>query len=120
MLDEYDDPTIQDIYNTALDIFSFDKDTTNDLTQRTESFCDAMAIQFAKILKYKKDYLEKFRKRLHHVTPIRAITPEKLSGDLTFVTNDRAQSAERFNWALCYEKGRAPGMFIRYSRHIIL
>ncbi|KAG1460216.1 hypothetical protein G6F56_005999 [Rhizopus delemar] len=65
MLDEYDDPTIQDIYNTALDIFSFDKDTTNDLTQRTESFCDAMAIQFAKILKYKKDYLEKFRKRLH-------------------------------------------------------
>ncbi|KAG1285867.1 hypothetical protein G6F62_007926 [Rhizopus arrhizus] len=143
MLDEYNDPTIQDIYKTALNVFSFDKDTTNDLTRRTESFCDAMASQFPKILKYEKDYSEKSIKRLRQyaedgidfarqfkrrqlytespsVTPIRATTPEKPSGDLTFVTNERAQSAGKFNWALCYEKGRAAGMFNRYSSHISL
>ncbi|GAN04955.1 hypothetical protein MAM1_0078d04422 [Mucor ambiguus] len=58
MLDEYDDPTIQDIYKTALNFFSFDKDTTNDLTGRTESFCDAMASQFAKSRKRLRQYAE--------------------------------------------------------------
>ncbi|KAL0078436.1 hypothetical protein J3Q64DRAFT_1872394 [Phycomyces blakesleeanus] len=135
MLDEYDDPTIQDIYKTELNVFSFDKDTTNDLTRRTESFCDAMASQFVKILKYKKrlrqyaedriDFARQFKcwqlyTKSSSVTPIRATTPEKPSGDPTFVTNERAQSAGRFNWALCYEKGRAVGMFIRYSSHISL
>ncbi|KAG1037895.1 hypothetical protein G6F43_012766 [Rhizopus delemar] len=64
MLDKYDVPTIQDIYKTALNVFSFGKDTTNDLTRRNESFCDAMASQFAKILKYEKDCSEEARKRL--------------------------------------------------------
>ncbi|CAO3677247.1 unnamed protein product [Umbelopsis ramanniana] len=142
MLDEYHDPTIQDIYKTALNVFSFHKDNKNDLTRRTESFCDAMASQFAKILKYEKDDSQKSRKRLRQyaedgiefarqfkhrqlekspsVTPIREPTPDKPSGDLAFVDNERAQSSGRFNWALCYEKGRAAGMFTRYSSHITL
>ena len=93
--------------------------------------------KFAKILKYAiekrlRQYAEDgigFARQLKRrqlytkspsVTPIRATTPEKPSGDLTFVTNERAKSAGRFNWALCYEKARAAGMFIRYRSHITL
>ncbi|KAG1179785.1 hypothetical protein G6F70_001519 [Rhizopus microsporus] len=67
MLDEYNDPNIQDIYRTALNIFSFGKDITNDLARRTESFCNAMASQFATILKYEKDCSEKSRKKTSSV-----------------------------------------------------
>lgn len=101
MLDKYDDLTIQDIYKTALNVFSFGKDTTNNLTRRTELFCDIMVIQFAKYSSmYEKDCSEKSRKRLRqdaeggidfarhfqrrqlypkfpNVTPIRATTPRK-------------------------------------------
>lgn len=138
MLDEYNDPTIQDIYKTALNLFSFNKDASNDLARRVESFCDAIASQFKKILKYEKDPSEKSRKRLRlyaedgidfakrfkgqqpSVTPIRASTPEEPSGDLVFVIDQRAESAGRFNWVKCYEKGREAGRFIKFSSHISL
>ena len=54
------------------------------------------------------------------VTPGRTTTSEKPSGDLAFVTNERAQLAGRFNWASCYGEGRSVGMFIRYSSHTSL
>ncbi|ORE03826.1 hypothetical protein BCV72DRAFT_314328 [Rhizopus microsporus var. microsporus] len=61
----YDDLTIQDIYKTALNICSFGKDASTNLTRRTKPLCDAMASQFTKILKHEKDCSVKSRKRLH-------------------------------------------------------
>ncbi|KAI8991733.1 hypothetical protein BDF20DRAFT_920734 [Mycotypha africana] len=141
MLEEYDDPTIQDIYKTALHVFSDGKDKTNDLKRNCESFCEAMTSQFTKIMKYEKDGSEQSRKRIRQyaqdgidfikqfnrrnlsdssATPIRATTPEEPSDDLIFVEEERAQSAGRFNWVSCFEKGSAEGKFTRYSSHLTL
>jgi DNA-binding Xre family transcriptional regulator len=70
LLDEHNDPSIQHIYKTALNVFSFGKDKAHDLTLHTESICDAMASQFAKILKYEKDYSEESRKRLRQYSEV--------------------------------------------------
>lgn len=72
-------------------------------------------IEFAKQFKQRQ-----LQTKSHSATPIRASSPEKPSGDLAFVSNDRAQSAGRFNWALCYKRGTAEGISIRYSSHISL
>ncbi|KAL4213640.1 hypothetical protein AB4K20DRAFT_1975130 [Rhizopus microsporus] len=102
MLDEYDDSTIQDIYKVAV--------SRKRLCQYAED-----GINFAR--QYKRQHL---CTKSPGVTPGRTTTSEKPSGDLAFVTNERAQLAGRFNWASCYGEGRSVGMFIRYSSHTSL
>ncbi|KAI9484414.1 hypothetical protein BDB00DRAFT_855821 [Zychaea mexicana] len=77
VLDEYDDPTIQGIYKTALKIFSIEKNVNTYLASRAESFCDAMASQFAKTLKYEKDCSEESRKRLRQYAKMEWISLDK-------------------------------------------
>lgn len=105
---------------------------TDDLTRHTESFFDAIASQFARILQCEADDSEESRRRRRQYAEdgidfarqfkrqLLYTTPETPSADLTFIANERDQSAGRFDRTSCYEKGRAAGMFIRYSSHISL
>ncbi|KAI9019286.1 hypothetical protein CLU79DRAFT_257302 [Phycomyces nitens] len=142
ILDEYNDTNIQAIYKIAMNVFSCGKGMNTDSARRIELFCDAMTSQFANIFKCEKDCSERSRKRLCQyaqdginfaqqfkrqnctespcVTIIGDSTPEKPSGDLTFVTNAKGQSTGRFTWASCYKKGRSVGMFTKYSNSISL
>ncbi|RCI02566.1 hypothetical protein CU098_011372 [Rhizopus stolonifer] len=61
-LEKYDDSTIQAIYRKALGILSDEKDKTISLILQAQSFCDAVANQFTKILKCSQDQSDNMRK----------------------------------------------------------
>jgi hypothetical protein len=142
-LDQHDDPTIQEIYKSALNTFSVETDVINHSIKHMRTFCDAVCCQFKKILKCDQNATEISRKRLrcyaedavkyaeyfkrHHlsaesesVTPIENALLDEPSADLIFVNNKRAKPKGRFNWAICYDEGQQIGLFSRYSSHITL
>ncbi|KAG0909085.1 hypothetical protein G6F33_009112 [Rhizopus arrhizus] len=80
-------------------------------------------------LKYAEDAVHVVRQFKHKclpsmgecaVTPIESICEQQESEDLVFVKVKRRTNAGRFNWAYCYIKGRAEGLFQRYSSHTTL
>ncbi|KAG0179400.1 hypothetical protein DFQ28_003345, partial [Apophysomyces sp. BC1034] len=136
-LEKYDDPTIQAIYRKALEILSVEKDEKTSLTLQAQSFCDAVASQFTKILKCNQDQSETSKKRLRQyaedgvrfaqqfkrqhlstesesVTPIASENIDEPTADLLFVNNMKAQSSGRFKWTACYDQGKLEGRFTRY------
>ncbi|CEI96926.1 hypothetical protein RMCBS344292_11069 [Rhizopus microsporus] len=142
-LEKYDDPTIQAIYKKTLELLSVQKDETTSLTLQAQSFCDAVASQFTKILKCSQDQLETSKKRLrqyaedgvqfaqqfkrqHISTESESVTPtasdniDEPTADLLFVKNMRDQLSGRFKWTKCYDQGKREGRFTRYCNHITL
>ncbi|KAG1369193.1 hypothetical protein G6F61_012544 [Rhizopus arrhizus] len=106
--------------------------------RRYTVICDTVECQCQKILnennekrqlKYAEDAVHVVRWFKHKclpsmdeyaVTPIESICEQQESEDLVFVKVKRRTNAGRFNWAYCYIKGRAEGLFQRYSSHTTL
>lgn len=118
--------------------------TTIWLSQDDTRLCDAISLQFGKIITSAKENTQSSTKRaikyaeagvcfsnkmrrLHSVdesdddvTPIESAIDEKQSDDLAFVVKWRQNHVGRMNWSNCYDDGRKANFFHRYKSHLTL
>jgi hypothetical protein len=140
-LDEYDDPTLQNIYKTAYLSFSVDRAVKKDTNIQMQVFCDATASQFQKIIrcnnedtpaskkrlqKYAEDgkkFAQRIKRRCSNTEESPTVTPLEetaKSADLAFVETYREQNQGKMDWTSCFQQGRDVNLFDRYSSQLTL
>lgn len=134
------DSTLQKIYRIAFQIFTCESNSKVIRDIEIESFCDAVASQFKKVIhnntlndeiswkrieKYAEDgvsFVENFKRRCIgegesvYVTPIQ--TTE--SKDLIFVKEFMKRNQDKMKWSPCYDKGIEKGLFGRFTSYSTL
>lgn len=122
-LDEYMDSTLQKIYRIAFQIFTCESNSKVIRDIEIESFCDAVASQFKKIIhnntlnneisrkrieKYGEDgvsFAENFKRRYIGEGESVCVTPIQTteSKDLIFVKEFMKQNQGKMKWSPCYD-----------------
>ncbi|KAI8079227.1 hypothetical protein BDF21DRAFT_383354 [Thamnidium elegans] len=139
-LDEYMDSTLQKIYRIAFQIFTCELNSKVIQDVEIESFCDAVASQFKKVIhnntlndeisqkrieKYAEDgvsFAENFKRRCIGEGESVCVTPIQTteSKDFIFIKEFMKQNQGKMKWLPCYDEGIEKGLFGRFASYSTL
>ncbi|GAA5806720.1 hypothetical protein MFLAVUS_000068 [Mucor flavus] len=132
--------TLQKIYRIAFQIFTCESNSKVIRDVEIESFCDAVASQFKKVIhnntlndeisrkrieKYAEDgvsFAGNFKRRCIGEGESVCVTPIQTteSKDLIFVKESMKQNQGKMKWSPCYDKGIKKGLFGRFASYSTL